>query len=96
MGHRSFRIVSVSGKAVNHDGVYHGSMPSAAARKAFKRLCADRKKCHLSFEICEITRGGSGKSYMYEGSRKKLKCPLIIERDGVTIAIKYESTVTRK
>ena len=84
---RHFKLVSVSGKAVEDDGRYNLPAvtsqgkpnkrgPKEMASKAFTQLCKKHKRaddCHFKFAIQETTRGSNRKVYHYEGKRVKLQ-----------------------
>ena len=103
-GKRSFAVIdarkSAAGKKVkfSEDGRYVSRTPVSAAKKAFGRICKDRKmkgKCSMIVTIQETTRGEGGKVFSYKVVREKLKEPIEITRGGgmfgggETITIKY-------
>ena len=69
-------------------GLYNSYNPSAAARKAVSKLCAEDKKRQVEFYIRETTQGSNKKTYgPYLGFVKKLKEPIKLEGR----VIKYSS-----
>lgn len=96
---RSFRIVAVShDDDVNfEDGVYHGRGPGQAALKAFTQYCRKSalNACVRRFTIEEITRGSAHKQFHYVGSRRRLRKPKEIIRDGKKYWVHYEATVRK-
>jgi len=103
-GKRSFAVIdarkSAAGKKVkfSEDGRYISRTPVSAAKKAFGRICKDRKmkgKCSMIVTVQETTRGDGGKVFSYKVDRIKLKEPVEITRGGgmfgggETITIKY-------
>ncbi len=76
-------------------GIYTGSSPSSAARKALSKLCSDNKKLKVNFHLREITQGSKKKVYgPYEGSMEKLKEP--IELKGRIVRYKPVVRLSKK
>ena len=103
-GKRSFAVIdarkSAAGKKVkfSEEGRYVSRTPVSAAKKAFGRICKDRKmkgKCSMIVTVQETTRGENGNVFSYKVERSKLKEPIEITRGGgllgggQTIVIKY-------
>ena len=104
---RHFKLVSVSGKSVEDRGRYELKSktssgkkqtrgPKDIASKVFTQLCSKLNKkneCKFVFIIQETTRNSKHKLFSYEGSKIKLKKPIIIERispNGKKIKIEYK------
>lgn len=69
------KFTCVIGKKEN--GIYTGSSPSSAARKATSKLCSENKKLKVNFCLRETTQGSKKKVYgPYEGKIEKLKEPI--------------------
>ena len=83
---RSFTRVKSSGGT---EGVYKSSTPSGAARKAFGKM----EKSSATITIRETTQGCKNKDYKYRCERVELKKPRKVERDGVIIKYRFETTV---
>lgn len=101
-GDRSFTVVDITKarKKVNigSSGRYVSKSPVSAAKKAFGRICREKRyrgKCAMVVTVQETTQGSGGKTYSYKVSRDKLKEPLVISRgggmfgSGETITIKF-------
>jgi hypothetical protein len=87
---RTFKISKVNGKSPSKPGNFTGS-PSRAASKAFSSLPVKSKAKEII--VCETTQGSKKKVSGYRVSRKLLKSPKIVERDGVKIVYKYETKI---
>jgi hypothetical protein len=81
-GMRSFRIVSVNGKAtaMGRYTLKPGKDPRDAGVRAFRQLCKKHgmeksEKCKFNFSLQETTRGSKHKVYSYVGKRAKLDKP---------------------
>ena len=101
-GQRSFTVVSLKsrskGKKSKEGGRYISRTPMAAALKAFTAECRKSKihgQCALILEIRETTSGSKHKVYKYKMNRKKLATPLVINKGGVSITIKYKTTAKK-
>lgn len=100
-GERSFKIVSLNSrraKKSKEGGRYISRSSQGAAKKAFNRSCRESKirgQCTLIIVIQETTQGSQGKLYKYKMKRVKLQKPVIVEKDGRKIRIKYKTTATR-
>ena len=96
-GKRTFKIVKLDGRSVDHEGRYHGSSPLQAAKKAFNQHCRQKgvKVCRMTITIKEVTRGGGDKEYSYAGERKKLRQPKEVTRGDATYMVEYETTVRK-
>lgn len=94
---RTFRLISISGDGINHNGKYRGNTPIQAAEKAFSMHCRVNSSgaCNKRFKIQEITRGSNGKVFAYVGSRELFSCPKQIIHDGVSVVNKYDINVRR-
>lgn len=94
---RTFKIVKLDGRSVDHEGRYHGSSPLQAAKKAFNQHCRQNKlkSCKAVVTIQEITRGGGDKEYSYRAERKKLRNPKEVTRGNTSYTVEYESTVRK-
>lgn len=97
-GKRSFRIVSIDGRAVAHSGRYtinENQDPKIAAGRAFRQLCASRgmknDRCKIKFSIKETTRGSNHRLYSYAGKLQKMKKPRTVKRGGKTYIARYET-----
>jgi hypothetical protein len=64
-GKRSFALIDSKG---NKSGRYLAHGPGAAAKKAFTQKFGDYNKHKITIQ--ETTRGSSGKSNTYEGSKR--------------------------
>jgi hypothetical protein len=92
---RSFKIVSVNGKHVNHTGTYKGD-PGSAAKKALGRLAKDNKKAcdwSVKFIIREKTQGSLHKEFKYSGKQTKLRTPITYKIGKNIITVKFARDV---
>ena len=98
---RSFRIVATShDDGIDfEDGIYHGRGPGQAALKAFNWYCRKTglTACKRRFTIEEITRGKDRKQFHYVGSRKELRPPKEIMREGSAkpYLVRFESNIKK-
>jgi RNA 3'-terminal phosphate cyclase len=95
------RVFKVQGSTIGFKGGrYTGKTPVQAAKKAakslFKRLDTQgafakyKDTTKIKLMIRETTRGHVNDVYYYEATRDKLSTPIIIQRNGVTVEIKYD------
>jgi hypothetical protein len=97
----SKRVFRVQGSTIGFKGGrYVGKTPVQAAKKAakslFKRLDTQaafakyKDVSKIKLMIRETTRGHINDVYYYEATRDKLSTPVVIQRNGVTVEIKYD------
>ena len=100
---RTFKTVHVAApgqdyksKTKFNPGRYTGE-PQAAAKKAFGRLCKDKKikgVCTFVITMKESTQGSAKGLYSYRLSRKKLTKPIkVTYPGGVEVVYKYSTVV---
>lgn len=86
-------------------GRYLSSAPANAAKKAFNELLRSSKKSKsLSkakkvskvITLVETTQGKGRKEYVYKVTRRLLKEPRRVMKDGVEILFKYETDAKRQ
>lgn len=65
--------------------------PAAAARRALKTLCAEKKgACKHEFSLRETTSGSAHKIWTYVGERKKLPKPIVRKiKGGKTFTVSH-------
>jgi hypothetical protein len=84
----------------NTFGRYNSSGPTAAASKAFSRLCKEKDikgNQKVEFAIVETTGGSQKKEHLYVGRREKLKTPIVRELpNGEKITIRYKNKIVSK
>ena len=93
-GNRVFKLNRLNGQEINSEHCYHGKRPNAVAIKAFNWYCRrnGKQEFECSFTIQDQT---TNKNYEYQGSRKRLETPKIINRLGVEYSVNYETIVRR-
>ncbi len=97
-GQRSFSVIHSKGMKTKEGGRYISRSPMGAASKAFNMECRKskiNKQCSLIIILRETTSGSKHKLYRYKMRRNKLDKPKIIEKNGVSITIKYKTTAKR-
>jgi hypothetical protein len=85
-------------------GRYLSSAPVNAAKKAFNELLRSSKKSKSLkakkvskvITLLETTQGKGRKEYVYKVTRKLLKEPKRVMKDGVEILFKYETDAKRQ
>ena len=97
MSKRSFTLTHIKGdKTKISENRFVSSTPASAAKKAFTRICRDKKisgVCSYQISMKETTRGSNEKVYKYDLKREKLKKPLIVQRGEVKIKIEFETKI---
>lgn len=93
---RSFTVVSVQSRTYRigkneTGGRFISKNPASAARKAVNGICRrmNLTSCSMTIRVMETTRGSNNKVYGY--NVKRVKSPMMVERDGVFIEYKYNT-----
>lgn len=78
-----------------YSGRFEAKVPRNAGIKAARQLfrVAPPKKKAIRFVLRETTQGSNGREFHYIGMKTVLKDPLVIERNGKQITIRYEYNV---
>lgn len=100
---RTFKIVHVAApgqkyksKSFSKEGIYKGTSPQQAAKKAFSKICQQKKVkgvCTLTVTIRESTQGSNKDVYSYRLSRKKKTNPEVVMFPSGPVVYKYDITV---
>tara|TARA_Y100000589_G_C27131945_1_gene620962 strand:+ start:381 stop:782 length:402 start_codon:yes stop_codon:yes gene_type:complete len=87
---RSFKLVAVNGKAAGNCKAL-ASNPKSAASKCFSQWCRINKlqgKCAANVTVVETTRGGHGKTYSYNATRRTHETE-VKRKGGKSLTFKY-------
>jgi len=112
---RRFQVINASKSAQKNDSgkkvktsydeeKFYSGTPERAARKAFSKLCGDKKikgRCTLNITVQEIGPGkrplmyqnGAPKQFTYSLRRQKYSTPKVVDRDGTQVSYLYETVV---
>lgn len=100
---RTFKISHVAApgqdyksKSFSKEGIYKGTSPQQAAKKAFSKLCQQKKikgVCTLTITIRESTQGSDKSVFSYRLSRKKKENPETVMFPSGPVVYKYDVIV---